>query len=124
MFNVIICGSRDYDNYERLKSMCDYYLSKKIQSGEKVVIISGGAKGADSLGERYAQERGLEVKVFRADWDKYGKRAGILRNTKMAEIANACIAFPSAYSENKGTTNMIQQAKQHNLLVRVVEDDI
>jgi hypothetical protein len=64
--------------------MCDYYLSKKIQSGEKVVIISGGAKGADSLGERYAQERGLEVKVFRADWDKYGKRAGILRNTKMS----------------------------------------
>lgn len=124
MFSVIICGSRDYDNYERLKTMCDYYLSKKIQSGERVVVISGGAKGADSLGERYAQERGLEVKVFRADWDKYGKRAGILRNTKMAEIANACIAFPSAYSENKGTLNMIQQAKQHNLLVRVVEDDI
>ena len=115
MFNVIICGSRDYDNYERLKSMCDYYLSRKIQGGEKVVIISGGAKGADSLGERYAKERGLEVRVFKADWDKYGKRAGILRNTRMAEISNACIAFPSAYSENKGTTRILEKIKNVNL---------
>lgn len=122
-FNVIICGSRDYDNYEKLKDACDFYLSRKIQSGEKVVIISGGARGADSLGEKYAKERGLEVKIFPADWEKYGKRAGIIRNKKMAEIANACIAFPNAYSENKGTRNMITLAKQMNLLVRVIEDE-
>ena len=123
MFNVIICGSRNYSNYEKLRDSCDYYLSGKIKSGEEVVIISGGARGADSLGERYAQERGLQCRVFPADWEKYGKRAGYLRNEKMAEIANACIAFPHAYSENKGTEHMIRIARQRNLLVRVVEDE-
>ena len=122
-FNVIICGSRDYTDYEKLRKACDFYLSKKMQAGENVVIISGGARGADSLGERYARERGLECKIFPADWNEYGKKAGMIRNRKMAEIANACIAFPYAYSENRGTNNMIILAKQMNLLVRVVEDE-
>lgn len=57
MFNVIICGSRNYTNYEKLCSACDYYLSKLMKSEEKIIIISGGARGADQLGERYAKER-------------------------------------------------------------------
>ncbi len=122
-FYVIICGSRSFCDYERLRERCDYYLRRKIESGAKVVVVSGGADGADKLGERYAAEKGLECKVFPADWNKYGKRAGMIRNAKMAGIANACIAFPSAYSENRGTNNMIQTARRNNLLVRVVEDD-
>ena len=122
-FLVIICGSRSFTDYERLAKMCDYYLSRRIQEGQKVIIISGGADGADKLGERYATERGLDYRVFPADWDRYGKRAGMIRNAKMAEIANACIAFPSDYSENRGTNNMIKVARRNNLLVRVVEDE-
>ena len=58
-FNVIICGSREFQDYNLLKEKCDYYLSKRISSGQKVVVISGGARGADSLGERYAKENGF-----------------------------------------------------------------
>lgn len=122
-FNVIICGSREFQDYNLLKEKCDYYLSKRISSGQKVVVISGGARGADSLGERYAKERGLECKVFPADWDRYGKSAGYRRNVVMAEIGNACIAFLSGYSENKGTKSMISLARRSHLLVREVLDE-
>ena len=122
-FNVIICGSREFQDYNLLKEKCDYYLSKRISSGQKVVVISGGARGADSLGERYAKERGLECKVFPADWDRYGKSAGYRRNVVMAEIGNACIACLSGYSENKGTKSMISLARRSHLLVREVLDE-
>ena len=123
MFKVIICGSRDFQDYEKLKERCDYYLSEKIEKGEEIMIISGGARGADSLGERYAEEKGLPCKRYPANWDKYGKKAGYLRNLEMAEVANACIAFPCSNSENKGTEMMIRIAKEKHLLVRVVKDD-
>lgn len=123
MFKVIICGGREFDDYNLLKKACDYYLSRKIESGEKVIIISGGARGADKLGERYAKEKGLDVQVFPANWEKYGKRAGYLRNKQMAEVSNACIAFLSSYGENKGTKMMISIARENKLLVREVKED-
>ena len=76
VFRVIICGSRNFNDYELLKEKCDYFLSRKINDGSKVVIVSGCARGADQLGEKYASERGLAVLKFPANWDKYGKRAG------------------------------------------------
>lgn len=123
MFKVIICGGREFSDYELLKKACDYYLSKRIENGEKITIISGGARGADALGEKYAKEKGLDLQIFPANWDKYGKRAGYLRNKQMAEIANACIAFLSSYGENKGTKMMISIARENKLLVREVKEE-
>lgn len=123
MFKVIICGGREFEDYELLKKACDFYLAKKFETGEKIIIVSGGARGADSLGEKYAEERGLEVQRFPADWNKYGKRAGYLRNKQMAEVSNACIAFLSSYGENKGTKMMISIAREKKLLVREVKED-
>lgn len=123
MFSVIICGSRNFEDYDLLREKCDYYLSNKIKSGEKIIIISGGARGADSLGEDYAKERRFECKRFPADWDKYGKRAGYLRNTQMAEVANACLAFLDSDSENKGTKMMIRIAREKKLLVREIMEE-
>lgn len=57
-YKVIIAGCRDFSNYALLAEKCDYYLHDKIQTHE-VIIVSGHAKGADTLGEKYAQERGL-----------------------------------------------------------------
>lgn len=93
MFKVIICGSREFDDYELLKEKCDNILSRKRDSGEEIVIVSGAANGADSLGEEYAKERGFRVERYPADWKTFGKRAGYIRNKKMAEVGNACIAF-------------------------------
>lgn len=122
-FNVVICGSREFSNYELLKEKCDYFLSRKIGNGDKIVIISGGARGADSLAEKYANEKGFELKVISAQWDKYGKRAGFIRNNKMAELGNACIAFFTETSECKGTSMMVRIAREKHLLVREVKEN-
>lgn len=121
LFKVIICGSREFSDYDLLKSKCDLYLSRKYKDGKKIVIVSGCARGADKLGERYALEKGLDVQKFPANWDKYGKSAGYIRNKSMAEVSNACIAFFSPSAENKGTKMMVRIARNQNLLVREVK---
>lgn len=113
-FKVIIAGGRDFNDYETLKQTCDFYLS---QTQKRITIISGKAKGADTLGERYAQERGFKISAYPADWDQFGKSAGFIRNKQMAEEADALIAFWDGAS--KGTASMIDLANKKNLIVAV-----
>ncbi len=123
-FRVIIAGSRAFTDYNLLKNKCDFYLQRKLLDPNiEVIVISGGASGADTLGEKYAKERNLRVERYNADWKKYGKSAGYRRNKQMAEVGNALIAFRSGYAENKGTDNMINVARSEKLLVRVVDED-
>ena len=103
---IIIAGSRDYDDYKSLCEVCDTLL----QSETDIEIVSGTAKGADRLGERYAIERGFPVTKFPADWERYGRAAGYRRNTAMAEYGNYLIAFWDGLS--KGTQMMIDIAKK------------
>lgn len=116
-FRVIIAGTRDFSNYELLKEKCDNILSTKRQDSN-IVILSGTAKGADRLGERYARERGFQLRRFPADWDKDGKKAGMLRNYRMADNADALIAFWDGTS--RGTAHMIMTAKEKGLATRVL----
>lgn len=117
MFRVIIAGTRDFNDYNLLKSSCDYMLSKKVESGEEIVIISGGASGADALGEQYAKERGYKILRYPAQWKKYGRQAGPMRNREMADNADALIAYWDG--ESRGTKNMIEEAKKRGLQVAV-----
>ena len=100
-----------------MKEKCDEFLQD--ETGEEIVIISGHALGADSLDERYAQERGFKIETYPADWKKYGRAAGPIRNEQMANIANALIAFWDGKS--KGTKNMINLAKKKGLQVFVAQ---
>lgn len=116
MFKIIIAGGRDFNDYELLKEKCSYYLKDK---GKEVTIISGTAKGADTLGEKFASEMGYEIERHPADWDKYGKRAGYLRNEEMAKSdADALIAFWDGKS--KGTKHMIDIATREGLIIKIV----
>lgn len=115
-YRVIIAGCRDFNDYELLKEKCDYFLQDEKK--EDVVIISGHVSGADALGERYAQERGFQLETFPADRKAHGRAAGPIRNARMASAANALIAFWDGKS--RGTKNMIETAKNHNLKVVVV----
>lgn len=99
-----------------LKEKCDYFLQDEKK--EDVVIISGHASGADALGERYAQERGFLLETYPADWKVLGKADGPIRNAKMAEVADALIAFWDGKS--RGTKNMIDTATKRGLKVAVV----
>lgn len=116
-FRVIIAGTRFFSDYQLLCQKCDAILSAKRQDSN-IVVISGTARGADRLGERYARERGYQIRRFPADWDNDGNSAGPIRNAKMADNADALIAFWDGKS--RGTRNMIETAEEKGLLVRTI----
>lgn len=117
IFKVIIAGGRDFSNYELLQEKCDHLLRNKLLT-HNVEIVSGCARGADALGIKYAEELKLNVLKFPADWEKFGKRAGYLRNEQMAEVADVLIAFWDGKS--KGTKHMIDLADKYKLFVRII----
>ena len=85
--NICIAGSRDFNDYELLESSITEWAKNNPQiKQEDVTIISGGARGADKLGERFAKEYDLKLQIYPADWNQYGKSAGYKRNTQMAEL--------------------------------------
>jgi len=114
-FKVIIAGSRSFNDMDTLINVCDGFLSNY----KNVVVVSGAAKGADQLGEKYATAKGFPVVHFLPDWDKYGKQAGYFRNLQMAEYGDALIAFWDSHS--KGTKIMIQLANKNGLPVKVYQ---
>lgn len=116
-FNVIIAGGRDFNDYELLKSKCFLLLGNKMEKCD-VKVVCGCARGADTLGKQFAEEFGLKVLEYPADWEKYGKRAGYIRNEEMAKVSNALIAFWDGKS--KGTKHMIDLAKKHKLDIRII----
>ena len=117
-FRVIIAGTRDFSDYQLLRDKCDAILSSKRQDSN-IIIVSGTARGADRLGERYARERGYEIRQFPADWLNDEKKAGPIRNAKMADNADALIAFWDG--ESRGTKNMIETAKRKGLVIRTID---
>lgn len=121
LYRVIIAGSREFDDYDILCKHCDKLLSRKKQT-HSIVIISGAARGADTLGEQYAHERGYAVKKYPADWQRDGKAAGPIRNAQMAKVADALIAFWDGSS--RGTQNMIDLARLKPIPFRVVRFDL
>ena len=117
-FKVIIAGSRGFSNYKLLREQCNKFLREK-RKANNIIIVSGHARGADTLGEKYAQDEGFALEIYPAQWKKLGKQAGYRRNEQMAEVADALIAFWDGSS--KGTKHMIDIMNEKNLLVRVVE---
>ena len=107
---TIVAGSRDFRDYGRLVAALDmHYIS---------VILSGAARGADRLGERYAAERGIPIERYPAQWELYGRRAGYLRNEEMASAAESLVAFWDGMSP--GTGHMIDIARRYGLRVWIV----
>ena len=102
---IIIAGSRDFVDYEDLcKTMIHSNAAKKITE-----LVSGGARGADRLGERWAKENNIPIKQFIPEWDKLGKRAGMVRNEQMGNYADGLLAFWDG--ESRGTKYMIEYMK-------------
>jgi hypothetical protein len=110
---VIIAGSRNFNDYNLLKTSCDNLLTQFTN----IEIVSGTARGADKLGERYAMEKGYSIKEFPANWS-LGKSAGYIRNDEMAQYADMLIAFWDGTS--KGTKHMIDLANKRSINVEIV----
>jgi hypothetical protein len=103
-FKLIVAGGRDFNDYDLLSrvliAIADVELADKAVS-----IVSGVARGADQLGLEFARHHDVKLYAFLADWDKYGKRAGFLRNEEMGQFSDGLLAFWDGKS--RGTKHMI-----------------
>lgn len=117
-FHLVIAGSREFRDYDRLEQEVDAYLRQV--AGEKLVtILSGTADGADRMGEQYAARKGLNIQRFPADWAHFGRAAAVKRNAEMAQAADAAIVFWDGKSAGAG--NMIQCAKSAQIPCKIVK---
>ena len=122
--HILICGGRHFNDYELLKSTVSSYISAHGFEPQNIEIISGHCPGADMLGEQFAQEHNIKVKLFPAQWKQFGKAAGLIRNKQMVDYLNslehkAVIAFISPNSQ--GTRYTITLAKRMAIDVWVTE---
>lgn len=112
---VIIAGGRDFDDYDLMAAKMDQVLEKFPD----MIVISGGAVGADTLGEVWAGTRAVALMRFLPDWERYGKSAGYKRNEQMAREADLLVAFWDG--ESRGTKHMIEIARRRGLKVWVID---
>lgn len=113
---VAVAGCRYYENYEEAKEHIDFCISE-IRKKYTLIFVSGGCRGADALGERYAAENGFMAEIYPAVWEKYGRAAGPKRNKKIAEISDYIICFWDGKS--KGTKSLIQFAEKAGKTVKI-----
>lgn len=115
---VLVCGDRNWHNYEFIYEILSNYKD------EIDVVIEGEAKGADSMAGLAAELLGIPVLKFPADWDRYGRAAGPIRNTQMLNEGNPdlVIAFHNDVTQSKGTKNMIEQAKTRYITVKLYSE--
>lgn len=106
---VLVAGCRGYTDYQEAKEFIDDVLTESLKEHD-IIILSGGCRGADSLGERYADENGLPIEIHPADWRRYGRAAGPKRNKEMADACDVVICFWDG--ETKGTGGLISYAKK------------
>lgn len=116
-FKVVIAGGRDFNDFPKLCDTMDKLLKQQIKINQ-ITIISGGARGADILGERYARLRNFGLVKMKADWDKYKKRAGFIRNEEMLDFTDGVVCFWN--KKSKGTKHMIDITNHsHKRLITV-----
>ena len=114
---IIVAGSRGVQDEELIFSFLDKSFGKSIDKIQ--YVINGMAKGPDTIGGKWGKARGINVKEMPADWDKYGKQAGYLRNVDMANDATHCIIFWDGISP--GSKHMLDIAIEKSLWVKLVK---
>jgi len=112
---VLICGSRTWYQSEPIRK-------RLVALPLGTLIISGAAPGADSIAASLGRDLGFEVQEFPADWDRFGKKAGILRNIAMLDQKpDLVIAFYK--DRSPGTSHTIFAAKQRGISVEEILEE-
>ena len=106
---IAVGGCRDYNDFDFICKSLDEYLSN-YESDDTIIILSGHCSGVDSAAEQYASLKGFETIIFPAEWKKYGRAAGPVRNKQMVESSDIVIAFWD--EKSKGTKSLINLAKK------------
>lgn len=113
MKRIAIIGSRTFNDYELLSNSLEPHKHKIS------VIVSGGARGADRLGERWANENNIQTDIYYPDWNKHGKSAGYIRNKDIVENSDGVIAFWDGKS--KGTLHSISLCEKLGKPISIVK---
>ena len=125
---ILVCGGRDFGYIvENACKKKDFVLLNKamdfVMSYKPTTIIQGKAKGGDEIGGFVAEALKLEHLIFPADWDKYGKGAGHIRNQQMLDEGKPDLVI--AFEGGRGTANMIQRSKKAGVkVIEVTKDDL
>ena len=116
-YRVIVAGGRDFQDENYLNESLDHIRAEYVD----IEIVSGHASGADKLAEAYAERLGLAIKIFPADWKKYGRAAGPIRNKEMLDYIMEGDPIVAAFwdGQSKGTKNMIEQARRKEVECKV-----
>lgn len=115
---LIIAGSRDFTNISFVKDRIERSVRNVFDKKSITEVVSGGAKGVDAAGEEWAMFNSIGVAKFEVsqqEWETLGKKAGPLRNQKMAEYADALLCIWDGQS--RGSANMVKEAKSRGLVV-------
>ena len=116
---ILVCGGRDFNDREAVALALKSYKPVPLATGvSDAIIIVGGAPGADTLAEEWADCFGVRKRVFLANWQKHGKAAGPIRNQQMIDEGkpDLVIAFPGG----RGTTDMVRRAKAAGIEVKEI----
>jgi len=111
---ILVCGGRDFTDKKAVWS----YLDAFHKTNHLTTVITGGARGADSLAEQWARHNAVPSYVFCADWNRYGKPAGSIRNQRMLDEGkpDLVVAFPGG----PGTADMVRRAREDGVPIREV----
>lgn len=114
---VLACGSRYYENRDKVNAVLD---ALKVKYGPQMCLIVGGAVGADELARQWAVSRKCDHVVYYARWDTEGKGAGPIRNKRMLKLKpKRVVAFTvDKPGENRGTNHMISIAVDAGIRVK------
>jgi len=117
MQRILVCGSRDWNNFELIRGRLEKFPKDSI-------VIHGGCRGADIISGMIAKDLGMEVLCFPAEWEKHGRSAGPKRNRRMLEegVPSLVLAFHNDVASSKGTADMIKRARSKGVPVEVISE--
>lgn len=114
---VLVCGGREYADRDKIYHVLDAYHGR---IGPTMLLLNGGAPGADTLAREWAVDRKVDHLTLYAKWQVFGKSAGPLRNRRMAKRKpRLVLAFHPNLDESKGTRDMIGVAKARDIKYKV-----
>ena len=118
MKKILVCGGRDWDREEPIRAALSELL--EYQAAQNIMIIHGGARGADTLAGAIGKQMGMAVARVDANWDHYHKAAGAIRNKWMYLLEpDYVVAFTEDYHKSRGTKNMVKLAQSGRAVVRI-----
>jgi hypothetical protein len=119
MFRLLVTGDRNWEDYFTIRDT----LAEKVKKQGPFILIEGGCRGADNLANMAAKALGLVVKTFKADWKKYGKAAGPIRNQQMLDEGKPefALAFHNDLENSRGTKDMVSRLEKAGVPYEIVK---